>query len=66
MPKDKVDLRKQFNVAITRAKFKLYIVGNFNYCNRHATNGNALSELLGKLLNEKGLKKLTPRKFCRT
>ena len=30
------DLRKMFNVAVTRAKFKLYIVGNFAYCQKRA------------------------------
>lgn len=43
------NLRKMFNVAVTRAKFKLYIVGNFSYCQKRAKN-NALSELLDKLI----------------
>ena len=51
------DLRKMFNVAITRAKFKLYIVGNFAYCQRRARN-NALSELLDKLINRDKLVKV--------
>ena len=41
-----------FNVAVTRAKFKLYIVGNFAYCQKRAKN-NALSELLDKLIKKK-------------
>lgn len=51
------DLRKMFNVAVTRAKFKLYIVGNFAYCQRRARN-NALSELLDKLINKDRLVKV--------
>lgn len=48
------NLRKMFNVAITRAKYKLYIVGNFSYCQKRAKN-NALSELLDKLILDKKL-----------
>ena len=53
MTKDNIneDLRKMFNVAVTRAKFKLFIVGNFAYCQKRAKN-NALSELLDKLINK--------------
>lgn len=51
------DLRKMFNVAITRARFKLYIVANFAYCQKRARN-NALSELLDKLLHEDRLVKV--------
>ncbi len=51
------DLRKMFNVAITRAKFKLYIVGNFAYCQKRA-KGNALSELLDKLIQKDRLVKV--------
>lgn len=51
------DLRKMFNVAITRAKFKLYIVGNFAYCQKRAKN-NALSELLDKLIKKDRLVKV--------
>lgn len=40
-----------FNVAITRAKFKLFIIGNFEYCQKRAKN-NALSELLNKVTRE--------------
>ena len=51
------DLRKMFNVAVTRAKFKLYIVGNFAYCQKRAKN-NALSELLDKLIKKEKLIKV--------
>ena len=51
------DLRKMFNVAVTRAKFKLFVVGNFAYCQKRAKN-NALSELLDKLINKDKLKKI--------
>lgn len=51
------DLRKMFNVAVTRAKFKLYIVGNFAYCQKRAKH-NALSELLDKLLKKDHLVKV--------
>lgn len=50
------DLRKMFTVAITRAKFKLYIVGNFAYCQKRA-KGSALSELLEYLFTQKHLEK---------
>lgn len=56
------DLRKMFNVAITRAKFKLYIVGNFAYCQRRAKN-NALSELLDELINKNRLVKYDAKKL---
>ena len=45
------DLCKMFNVAVTRAKFKLYVVGNFAYCQKRAKN-NALGQLLDKLINK--------------
>lgn len=51
------DLRKMFNVAVTRAKFKLYIVGNFAYCQKRAKN-NALAELLNKLIEKDHLVKV--------
>ena len=51
------DLRKMFNVAVTRAKFKLYIVGNFTYCQKRAKD-NALSELLDKLIKKDKLAKV--------
>ena len=50
-------LRKMFNVAITRAKFKLYIVGNFNHCQKYAKN-NPLSDLLDILLVKNHLPKI--------
>ncbi len=56
------DLRKMFNVAITRAKFKLYIVGNFAYCQRRAKN-NALAELLDKLLKKDHLHKIDAKEL---
>ena len=49
------DLKKMFNVAVTRAKFKLFMVGNFPYCMKNA-KGNALSELLNQLMNINKLK----------
>lgn len=55
------DLRKMFNVAITRAKFKLYIVGNFAFCQKRARN-NALSELLENL-KKKNLPKIDAKKM---
>lgn len=42
-------LKKMFNVAVTRAKFKLFVVGNIGYCLKRAKN-NALRELLDKLI----------------
>jgi hypothetical protein len=56
------DLRKMFNVAITRARFKLFVIGNYEYCKKKAKN-NALSELLDKLTkkyNIEDAKKLLP------
>lgn len=50
-------LRKMFNVAVTRAKFKLFIVGNFSYCQKR-TKDNALSELLDKLIKTDKLVKV--------
>lgn len=46
------DLRKLFNVAATRAKFKLFVVGNIKYLRSRAKN-NALSELLDYLVDVK-------------
>lgn len=51
------DLQKMFTVAVTRAKFKLFIVGNFAYCQKRAKN-NALSELLDKLIKQDKLEKV--------
>ncbi len=51
MTKDEVnkEMERMFNVAVTRAKFKLFIVGNFSYCQKKAKN-NALSNLLKHLI----------------
>lgn len=49
-------LSKMFNVAITRARFKLFVVGNFAYCQKHAKD-NAFGVLLHRLLIKKKLKK---------
>jgi ssDNA-binding Zn-finger/Zn-ribbon topoisomerase 1 len=59
------DLKRMFNVAITRAKFKLFVVGNFSYCQKHAKD-NALGKLLYCLINEnrfdiEDAKKLFPK-----
>ena len=51
-----------FNVAITRAKFKLFIVGNFAYCQKRAKN-NALAELLDKLLKKDRLPKIDAKEL---
>lgn len=50
MPDEEINanMRKLFNVAITRAKFKLFVVGNIDYCRKKAKN-NALGELLNYL-----------------
>jgi len=56
------NLRKMFNVAIARSKFKLYIVGNFSYCQKKAKN-NALGELLDKLINKEKLIKEDAKKL---
>lgn len=49
--------RKMFNVAVTRAKFKLFIVGDFKYCKSRAKN-NALSVLLTYLIDVKKYRKV--------
>lgn len=59
------ELEKMFNVAVTRAKFKLFIVGNYSYCQKRAKD-NALGILLKYLLDVKKLhledaKKLFPQ-----
>lgn len=41
---------KLFNVAVTRAKFKLFVVGNIAYCRKRAIN-NSLSKLLDHLID---------------
>ena len=56
------DLRKMFNVAITRAKYQLFIVGNFAYCQKHAKN-NALSDLLNKLILKNRLEKIDAKQL---
>lgn len=55
-------LQKMFNVAVTRAMHKLFIVGNFAYCQKKAKN-NALSELLDKLLTENQLPKMDAKEL---
>lgn len=59
MPQKEVndDLRKMFNVAVTRARFKLFLVGHFAYCQKRAKN-NALSELLDKLIDKDKLERI--------
>lgn len=51
-PEMNTELKKLFNVAITRAKFKLFVVGNVKYLRARAKN-NALSELLDYLIDIK-------------
>ncbi len=46
------DLCRMFNVAITRAKFKLFIVGNINWCRKRAKD-NALGQFLKELIDRK-------------
>lgn len=41
-------LRRAFNVAVTRAQFKLYVVGNFTFF-RSCAHNNALTELLDRM-----------------
>ena len=52
--RDNENLRRLFNVAITRAIFKLFIVGNIEYCRKRAKN-NALSQLLDNLIDVRKL-----------
>ena len=40
-----------FNVAVTRAKFRLYIVGDFAFCRKRTSKGNALANLLSYLID---------------
>ena len=47
------ELQKMFNVAMSRARFKLFFVGNFQYCARRARS-NALGSLLNYLMINKG------------
>ena len=58
-------LRRMFNVAITRAKYKLFIIGNIDWCRKRAKE-NALGELLEALIDRNhapvhDAKKLFPR-----
>lgn len=57
IPDDEINanLKKLFNVAITRARFKLFVVGNVKYLRTRAKN-NALSELLDYLVDTKKYK----------
>lgn len=50
IPDEKINegLRRAFNVAVTRAQFKLYVVGNFTFFRSRAHN-NALTELLDRM-----------------
>lgn len=61
-PETNEGIEKMFNVAITRARFKLFVVGNFAYCQRRAKN-NALSRLLDELLNKRGLVKYDAKRY---
>lgn len=48
------DLQKMFNVAVTRAKFQLFIIGDFKYCReRTKKSKNNLHDLLRFLIDEK-------------
>ena len=47
-----LELQKMFNVAISRARFKLFIVGNFDYCTKKARS-NALGKLIKYLVSTK-------------
>jgi superfamily I DNA and/or RNA helicase len=48
-------MRRLFNVAITRAKFKLFIVGDFDYCLKKGKNSE-LYKLLDYLIENKKCK----------
>lgn len=45
------NLEKMFNVAITRAKFKLFVVGHFEYCLKRAKH-NALGTFLRRMIDD--------------
>ena len=64
MPDDQLDenLDNMFNVAITRAKFKLFIIGNFDYCKKHA-KANSLARLLDCLLVERNIRPIDARRM---
>ena len=52
------DLKKMFNVAVTRAKFQLFIIGDFKYCHeRTKKSQNELHSLLEFLIDDKKFKK---------
>lgn len=59
MPDEEMNkgLRQMFNVAVTRAKFKLFLVGNFSFCMKRAKQ-NALGSLLSYLVNEQKLQRI--------
>ncbi len=61
-PEANESLKKMFNVAITRARFKLFVVGDFDYCQRRAKD-NAFAEFLHKLVDEKHLVKEDAQKL---
>ena len=48
-PDRNAELEKMFNVAVTRAKFKLFVVADFKFCQSRAIKGYALSRLLSNL-----------------
>lgn len=56
------EMRKMFNVAVTRARFKLFIVGNFAYCLKRSKN-NALAELLDHVINKKHLERIDAKEL---
>ncbi len=51
-PEIKEQMRRLFNVAVTRAKFKLFIVGDFKYCLSKGKNSE-LADLLRFLMERK-------------
>ena len=51
-PKMKEQMGRLFNVAITRAKFKLFIIGDFKYCLSKGKKSE-LADLLNDLIYEK-------------
>lgn len=54
------ELRRMFNVAVTRARFRLFIVGDFAYCLKRAKD-NELGSLLKYLLEKKKYRKIDAR-----